>query len=236
MAEAYVGEIRLFSFNYAPEGWLLCQGQSVNINQYQALFALIGNVYGGDGQTTFNLPDLRGRVPTQCGVGPLSTYSWGQKGGTTNTVINTSTSFTLTSINQLPAHTHVATFTPTGGGPAAQPTITINVSNDAAVPPAGATPIANGYIAKSVASGANQPAIYSSTANSGTTALNSATATATGGSGGGITGGTVSIGTTGSVSPTPVVVPISIPVPAVLPPFVAMNYAICINGYFPSRP
>ncbi|WP_194721960.1 phage tail protein [Noviherbaspirillum malthae] len=231
MAEAYVGEIRLLAFNYAPEGWLLCQGQQLNVSQYQALFALIGNVYGGDGDTTFNLPDLRGRVPTQCGQGPLSVYQWAQKGGTTATTINASSSFTLSSVNQLPAHSHSATFTPTGGGTPVQPTIAVKVSNDAGT---SSTPIANGYIAKSASTAPAQPTMYASTASS-TTTLNSDTATASGGSGG-ITGGSVGIGTTGSVQPSPVNVPISVSMPAVMPPFVAMNYAICVNGYFPPRP
>lgn len=234
MAEAYVGEIRLLAFNYAPEGWLLCQGQQLNVSQYQALFALIGNVYGGDGETTFNLPDLRGRVPIQSGQGPLSVYAWAQTGGTTTTVINTSASFALTSINQLPAHTHTATFTPTGGSVPVQPTITINASND---PATSASPISNGYLATAKLPGPGSvTTIYSATANNGTTALNAATASASGGSGGGITGGTVAIGATGAASPLPVNVPITVGVPPLMPPYVAMNYAICVNGYFPPRP
>jgi len=235
MAEAYVGEIRVFAFNYAPEGWLLCQGQQVSVNQYQALFALIGNVYGGDGMTTFNLPDLRGRVPVQQGQGPLGTTTWGQKGGTSATTINSSTSFALSSIDQLPAHTHAATFTPTGGGGSAtQPTITVVASKDTAT---SSSPLADGYFAaiKPPGLGAAQLG-YTATATTGTTTLNAATATATGGGGGGITGGTVAISATGAAQPAPVTVPVNISVPPLMPPFVAMNYAICINGYFPPRP
>lgn len=234
MAEAYMGEIRLFAFNYAPEGWLLCQGQQLSVNQYQALFALIGNAYGGDGNTTFNLPDLRGRVPTQQGQGPLGSNAWASKGGTNPTVIHTTSSFALSNVNQLPAHSHTATFTPTGGGAPTQPTITIKVSTDAAN--TSAAP-ANGFLATSKPAGPGSVTnIYSATATSGTTTLNSLTATATGGSGGGITGGSVSIGSTGALQPQPVQVPITVQVPAVMPPFVAMNYAICVNGYFPPRP
>lgn len=234
MAEAYVGEIRLLAFNYAPEGWLLCQGQQLDVSQYQALFALIGNTYGGDGVTTFNLPDLRGRVPVQCGQGPLSNYAWAQSGGTSTTVINTSTSFTLSSINQLPAHSHTAAFTPTGGSAPVQPTITVVASND---PATSTSPLSGGYLAAAKLPGPGSvTALYSASANTGTTALNAATATATGGSGGGITGGTVTIGSTGSLQPSPVNVPITVGVPPTLPPFVAMNYAICVNGYFPPRP
>lgn len=231
MAEAYVGEIRLLAFNYAPEGWLLCQGQELNTSQYQALFALIGNAYGGDGNSTFKLPDLRGRVPTQAGQGPLSAYQWAQSGGTTVTTINTASSFTLSSVNQLPAHSHTASFTPTGGGTPVQPTIAVKVSND---PGTSSAPVSGGYIAKSASTAPAQPTMYASTASS-TTTLNAATAVATGGSGG-ITGGSVGIGTTGALQPSPVEVPITVTVPPAMPPFVAMNYAICVNGYFPPRP
>ncbi|MCW5850233.1 MAG: tail fiber protein [Anaerolineae bacterium] len=82
MAEAYFGEIRMFAGDYAPEGWLLCNGQLLQIQQYQALFAVIGLRYGGDGRTTFGLPDLRGRVPVGMGQGQgLMSYPLGQSGG-----------------------------------------------------------------------------------------------------------------------------------------------------------
>lgn len=82
MSEAVLGEIRLFSGSYAPEGWLMCNGQLVQIQQYQALYALIGTTYGGDAVNNFGLPDLRGRLPVCQGQGPnLSSRSIGQKGG-----------------------------------------------------------------------------------------------------------------------------------------------------------
>jgi microcystin-dependent protein len=95
MAEPYVGEIRVFAGNFAPEGWAFCDGSTLGISTNEALYALIGNIYGGDGQTTFALPDLRGRVPIHTGPG----YSLGQLGGT-ETV-------TLTNDN-LPVHSHTA--------------------------------------------------------------------------------------------------------------------------------
>uniref|UniRef100_UPI0028AFB8C4 phage tail protein n=1 Tax=Massilia oculi TaxID=945844 RepID=UPI0028AFB8C4 len=117
MAEAFVGEIRLFAFGFAPEGWLLCDGQQVSINQYQALYSLLTNVYGGDpAKGYFNLPDLRGRVPTHAGQGPLSTYQFGAKGGTDSRTINAAASVKITKAEQLPAHGHPATFTGSGGG------------------------------------------------------------------------------------------------------------------------
>jgi microcystin-dependent protein len=98
MSNPFVGEIRLFGFNFVPLDWLPCDGSLVAISEYETLFNLIGTTYGGDGQTTFGLPDLRGRVPIHQGTGPgLSTYVIGQQAG-----IET---VTLTP-NQLPQHTH----------------------------------------------------------------------------------------------------------------------------------
>ena len=100
MSEPYVGEIRMVGFNFAPQGWARCDGQTLPISQNDTLFALIGTTYGGDGQVTFNLPDLRGRLPVHAGQGPgLSNRLLGEKSGT-ETV-------TLTA-QQLPSHTHPA--------------------------------------------------------------------------------------------------------------------------------
>lgn len=97
--DQYLGEIRMFAGNFAPVGWALCNGSLLSIAQYDALFALIGTTYGGNGQTTFALPDLRGRIPIHMGQNPSTgtTYNLGQAGGV-ETV-------TLTS-QQMPAHTH----------------------------------------------------------------------------------------------------------------------------------
>ena len=97
--DGILGEIRLFAGNFAPRNWVFCHGQILPINQYQALFSLFQTYYGGNGQTTFALPDLRGRAPVGFGSGAnLSTYTIGQKTGIdTNTL----------SIPQLPAHTHI---------------------------------------------------------------------------------------------------------------------------------
>ncbi len=93
-----LASIILFAGNFAPRGWALCQGQILSISQNTALFSLLGTTYGGDGQTTFALPDLRGRVPIQQGQGPgLSNYDLGQVSG--------SETITLTT-NNLPSHNH----------------------------------------------------------------------------------------------------------------------------------
>jgi microcystin-dependent protein len=93
MAQPFLGQLLPFSFNYAPKGWVICAGQVLPISQYQALFSLLGTTYGGNGTTTFNLPDLRGRVPVHNGVG----FALGQTGGEENVTLD---------INELPAHGH----------------------------------------------------------------------------------------------------------------------------------
>jgi len=94
MAEPFLGEIRIFPYNFAPTGWFMCAGQTLPISQYAALFSLLGTTYGGNGTTTFALPDLRSRVPMHFG----STYPIGTAGGTENvTLIETN----------LPSHNHV---------------------------------------------------------------------------------------------------------------------------------
>lgn len=100
MSEPFLGQIMSVGFNFAPRGWAMCDGQLLPISQNDALFALIGTTYGGDGQTTFALPDLRSRIAIHQGQGPgLSNYALGQAAGV-ETV-------TLTS-NQMPAHNHLA--------------------------------------------------------------------------------------------------------------------------------
>ena len=87
MAEPFLAEIRIMSFGFPPKGWALCNGQLLPINQNQALFSLLGTVYGGDGRVNFALPDLRSRVPISMGAG----YTLGEKGGSEAVTINIST-------------------------------------------------------------------------------------------------------------------------------------------------
>jgi microcystin-dependent protein len=100
MSDQYVGEISMFGGTFAPVGWAFCNGQLLQISEYDALFTLIGTTYGGDGQSTFALPDLQGRLPVHAGRSSASgmTYVLGQKAG--------DESVTLT-YNQMPAHTHI---------------------------------------------------------------------------------------------------------------------------------
>ena len=98
MSEPFIGEIRAFGFNFAPRGWAFCQGQLLAISANSALFSLLGTTYGGDGRTTFGLPDLRGRVAIGQGTGPgLSARLMGQKAGVESVTLNT---------NQIPSHRH----------------------------------------------------------------------------------------------------------------------------------
>jgi microcystin-dependent protein len=112
MATPFIGEITLFAGNFAPRGWAFCNGQLLPISQNTALFSILGTTYGGNGQTTFALPDLRGRVPIHAGQGPgLSNYTLGQVGGAENVTLQTS---------QLPAHSHAVNAV-AGGGNQASP-------------------------------------------------------------------------------------------------------------------
>jgi microcystin-dependent protein len=110
MAQPYIGEIRLFGGNFAPLGWSFCNGVTLPISQNQALFNLIGTTYGGDGQQTFMLPNLQGRLPIHQGQGVgLQNYVLGTQGGAETVTLTT---------NQLPAHNHGALGSATGSASA----------------------------------------------------------------------------------------------------------------------
>ena len=101
MADPFVAEIRVFPFNFAPRGWAFCDGQLLPLSQNTALFSLLGTTYGGDGRSTFALPDLQGRAPMQPGQGPgLSLHDLGETGGTETVSLLTS---------ELPSHGHSMT-------------------------------------------------------------------------------------------------------------------------------
>ena len=112
MGEPFVGEIRIFAGSFAPSGWAFCDGSPLPISENDTLFNLIGTTYGGDGQTTFNLPDLRGRVPIHQGQGQAGNYVIGEAGGVE--------SVTLSS-QQIPAHNHTM-MASTDNGQQPQPT------------------------------------------------------------------------------------------------------------------
>lgn len=122
MSQPYVGEIKIFAGNYAPQGWATCDGALMAIAELETLFNLIGTTYGGDGQSTFALPNLVGRVPVHQGTGPSgAAYNMGEQGGTEQE--------TLT-LQQIPNHTHPFTAT-TNGGTTSVPTGNILAANNA---------------------------------------------------------------------------------------------------------
>lgn len=158
MADAYLGEIRAFAGNYAPEGWALCDGSLQTIQQYTALFSLIGTIYGGDGVNTFRLPDLRGRTAIGMGQGTgLTNRAIGANGGTETEQLT---------LAQIPNHTHTMTVS--------------TVTNPASVQ----APNSTTYLG-AINSNASTPVGYSAAATAGVTpyAMNTATITSSGGSG-----------------------------------------------------
>lgn len=132
--DPYVGEIRLFAGNYAPVGWALCNGQIISIQQNPALYAVIGNIYGGDGRTTFALPDMQGMAPMGQGNGPGLTPR--------NIGVQVGESTEMLTIQQIPSHTHVPNGSSATASSVADPTNNIWGSENPAVPlkPYTATP------------------------------------------------------------------------------------------------
>jgi microcystin-dependent protein len=133
--EPFIAQIIMFGGNFAPRGWAFCDGQLLPISQNSALFSLLGTTYGGDGRTTFGLPDLRGRVAIHPGNGPgLSSYRQGQKGGSETNTLTT---------NQLPSHNHAAAGTAksvSGEGDTAVPTDKYPAKSGVGDPDYGTTP------------------------------------------------------------------------------------------------
>jgi microcystin-dependent protein len=101
VSQPFIGEIRMFGGSFAPAGWAFCDGSQLPISEYDALFNLIGTTYGGDGQSTFNLPNLAGRIPVCAGTNPAtgSTYTYGEMAGTESVTLTT---------QQIPVHSHNA--------------------------------------------------------------------------------------------------------------------------------
>lgn len=123
--DPFIAEIRIFAGNFPPRGWAFCDGQILPINQYSALFSLLGTTYGGDGRVTFALPDLRGRVPVHPGSGPgLTPRQWGERGGTETTSLTAA---------QMPAHSHAVKASDANGS-AVSPSGLVPARNAAGVP------------------------------------------------------------------------------------------------------
>lgn len=175
--EGYIAQIIMFAGNFAPRSWAFCQGQLLSIAQNTALFSLLGTTYGGNGQTTFGLPDFRGRIAIGTGQGPgLPNMSLGQQGG--------AASVTLT-INNMPAHNHTAVTT-VGA-------TSLNASSEEPAGNIPATQVNNFYAPANTANGA-------------------------------LGGVSTTVGIAGGSQPFDN-----------HPPYLGMNYVICLFGLFPSR-
>ncbi len=152
MATPFLGQITIFAGNFAPRNWAFCSGQLLSIAQNTALFSILGTTYGGNGQSTFALPDLRGRVPVHPGQGPgLSAYTLGEVAGSENTTLN---------INQIPAHNHAVTVAVTSAGGDRQTPVGNILATDAAGGTAGySSGATNGNLAgtSSALAGGTQP-------------------------------------------------------------------------------
>ena len=143
MAEPFLSEIRLMSFMFPPNGWALCDGQLMAINTNQALFALLGTTYGGDGRVTFGLPDLRGRVPIHMGSG----HTLGERGGEQAHTISTS---------EMPQHPHSAFASSTNGGTPFANNNMLAAAINAYASPANLTPLDPSSLADAGGSQAHQ--------------------------------------------------------------------------------
>ncbi len=129
MSEPFLSEIKIVSFNFPPKGWALCNGQLLPINQNQALFALLGTVYGGNGQTNFALPNLRGQAPIHMGNG----HTLGETAGSPAVTVN---------IQQLPTHNHMLSVSPTNADTPVPTNAFFGGANNAYTPVANLTTLA----------------------------------------------------------------------------------------------
>jgi microcystin-dependent protein len=225
--DAFMGTILAVGFNFPPRGWLSCNGQTVPISQNSAMFALLGTMYGGDGQSTFGIPDLRGRVAVGAqAAGPgIQNIQQGEKAGANNVtaIANGTVNFTLSQAN-LPPHTHLATLNLTGLS------ATTDISVDSSANPAATTgAVAGSKLSSSALTGQASAAIYLTppTAQAAPVNLGGVTTSVTG-------SGTVTNASTGSG--TPVAAPVTTTsTVSIMQPYLGLNYIIAMEGIFPSR-
>lgn len=210
MGDGYLGEIRMVAFNFAPQYWAFCNGQTLSIASNNALFALLGTFYGGDGISTFKLPDFRGRVPLAFGQGPnLPVYEIGENGGQPTMQLSQA---------QLPSHTHLAQFQPSGGG--GTPTVSVTVNGSSAHGNSGSA--TGNYIAgmTDVNRSAGQLFVNNPEASTlGAIAGVSATISGVPSGGGTVTNAVAGQGQAFSIEP----------------PYLSVNFVICTQGIYPSR-
>ncbi|MEJ2766996.1 tail fiber protein [Photobacterium sp. MCCC 1A19761] len=210
MAEPFIGQVDLFGFNFVPEHWGQCDGSMIPIDDNQALYALLGTAYGGDGRSTFALPDLRGKVAVGWGQYPGSRFDWDmgdQRGSETQTLTT----------QQLPKHSHSASFSYT----LASVSVILQATTEEGD---SATPSAGAYLAQTKApqGGRDKPEfIYKSSPASGTTVPLGGVEVA-----GAVvpTGRSVTLFNTGGSQPF-----------SILQAGLVVNYCIALQGLFPSR-
>ncbi len=213
MEEPFVGEISLVPYTFAPEGWAFCEGQIVSISDYTALYSLIGDRFGGDGRSTFGLPDLRGRVVAGAGNSPYyGNFILGQFGGYPITKLD---------INHLPAHTHAATFSPKDFGPIV-PATSVSVSAGTAGTPTNNPNGAYWGISPDISftqvqSYTDQPDVYM---NPAAVQVDVTIPTPVN------PGGDIVVGNTGSTDPLPI---------SLMQPYLVLHYIIALDGIYPSR-
>jgi len=224
--DAFMGTVLAVGFNYPPRGWLFCNGQEVPIQQNSAMFALLGTMYGGDGHTTFGIPDLRGRVVVGSQAqGPgLANVAQGEKAGSNiATVISNGTAtISLTTAN-LPSHTHTATLSLSG----LSATSTLNATSKG---PGSAAPSNNATLSNT-GTGPTSGAMYLATTGAATdlVPLNTASVST-------VVSGTGSVTNSNTGSGTSLTVPVvSSATISNMQPYLGLNYIIAMEGIFPAR-
>lgn len=225
--DGYIGMILLWPINWAPQDWLLCAGQTLQVSQYQALFSIIGYTYGGSG-TQFMLPDLRGRIPVGSGSGPnLTPRQLGSKGGAESASINTAATGSISiGINNLPAHTHAATLSGLTLGSTAQTTMSVSTGANGTV-----TAPANCQLSTSPSGGPSAGIFLDASATPTTPSTMKGFTTTVN-----VTGtGNLTVANTGNGQPIPIALPIQTTV-ATMSPFTCVNFIICTNGLYPENP
>ena len=215
MSDQFMGEIVMFGGNFAPRNWAFCSGQLVAISQNTALFSLLGTVYGGNGQSNFGLPDLRGRTPVGVGQGlGLQFVELGEQGGVEQVTLL---------VSNIPSHTHLAATTVTPGTSSLTASTTINVATG--VPPAqrNSTPTGNILTVPVVAGGGGQVDAYCAAGQgtAGQMAAGAATTTVSGSM-------TATAATT--VQPTGSSLPFEN-----ASPYLGINFLIATQGIYPTR-
>jgi microcystin-dependent protein len=205
MSDPYLGEMRMVGFDFAPNGWAQCMGQTMSISQNSALFSLLGTIYGGNGTTTFQLPDLRSRTPVGMGQGlGLSNINIGELAGTENAALTVQT---------MPAHTHAATVT---GGGAVTGQISIPATTSTAAGTLGGVPGNTTVLGPNLAGG--RPGEIYSTATDNPTNLKPFSVNLQAGA------PTVENASMGGNAPF-----------SLRNPYLGINFVIALQGIFPSR-